>query len=339
MKKQLLLFSLFAINVLVAQVPTYVPTTGLVGYWPFNGNANDESGNGNNGIINGASLTTDRFGNNAKSYLFNGIDNYIEVVSNTQLSVTNSYSISAWFNANLWYNTSTSDRSILSKIQSTGWYGGYEIMIGGNTGDIIHTGNIAGSNFLIGNSGYSTNNWYLCTITFDSNNLKLYMNGILVSTIIRPGSIQSSNQSLFFGRRDGCCQWFSGKIDDIGIWNRALTQEEINGLYNASSANECQTLVINTGILSFNPVTYTNTVTIYPNPANDHITIDCGNLANVAGWNIKITNALGQEVFSGAMNTPEYVVPLNSWGGQGLYFVRIYDAQNNLVNTKKIILQ
>ena len=82
-----------------------------------------------------------------------------------------------------------------------------------------------------------------------------------------------------------------------------------------------------------------NSLTIYPNPANDHITIDCGNLANVAGWSIKIVNAIGQEVFTGAMNTPQYVVPLNSWSGQGLYFVKIYDASNNLVNTKKIILQ
>ena len=46
-----------------AQVPNYVPTDGLVGWWPFNGNANDESGNGNNGKVFGAVLATDRFGN------------------------------------------------------------------------------------------------------------------------------------------------------------------------------------------------------------------------------------------------------------------------------------
>jgi hypothetical protein len=48
---------------------------------------------------------------------------------------------------------------------------------------------------------------------------------------------------------------------------------------------------------------------------------------------------LGQEVFNGAMNTQQYVVPLNTWGGQGVYFVKIYDGSNNLANTKKIILQ
>ena len=45
---------------------------GLVAYYPFNGNANDESGNGNNGTVNGATLTTDRFGNTNKAYSFNG---------------------------------------------------------------------------------------------------------------------------------------------------------------------------------------------------------------------------------------------------------------------------
>ncbi len=51
-------------------MPTYVPTTGLVGWWPFNGNANDESGNGNNGTVNGAILTSDRFGIANKAYSF-----------------------------------------------------------------------------------------------------------------------------------------------------------------------------------------------------------------------------------------------------------------------------
>ena len=103
--------------------------------------------------------------------------------------------------------------------------------------------------------------------------------------------------------------------------------------------NTCQSLIINTGVLSYNPPTYKNTVTIYPNPANDHITIDCGNLTNVSGWNIKISNTLGQEVFSGKMDTQQYTVPLNTWGGKGVYFVKIYDASNTLMNTKKIILQ
>ena len=55
-------------------VPSYVSTNGLVGWWPFNGNANDESGNGNNGTVNGAILATDRFGNANSAFGFNGVN-------------------------------------------------------------------------------------------------------------------------------------------------------------------------------------------------------------------------------------------------------------------------
>ena len=73
-KKAVIMILMSALGVLNAhsQLPSYVPTNGLVGYWPFNGNANDESGNGNNGTVNGATLTADRNGNLNKAYNFGG---------------------------------------------------------------------------------------------------------------------------------------------------------------------------------------------------------------------------------------------------------------------------
>ena len=75
MKKLLYFFLslLFLSQHIVAQVPSYVPTDGLVGYWPLNGNANDESGNGNNGTVYEVILSNDRFGNENSSYFFDGI--------------------------------------------------------------------------------------------------------------------------------------------------------------------------------------------------------------------------------------------------------------------------
>ena len=64
-----LCFNSFAQN-----VPDYVPSDGLVAWWPFNGNANDESGNGNDGEINGATLTEDEYGNTNSAYYFDGND-------------------------------------------------------------------------------------------------------------------------------------------------------------------------------------------------------------------------------------------------------------------------
>lgn len=77
--KKITLVLLMAITtqMLLAQVPSYVPTNGLVGYWPFNGNANDESGNGNNGTVNGTTVVTDKNGNLNSAYSFDGTSNNI----------------------------------------------------------------------------------------------------------------------------------------------------------------------------------------------------------------------------------------------------------------------
>jgi len=80
-----------------AQVPNYIPTNGLVAWWPFNGNANDESLNGNNGTVNGAVLSTDRFGVSEKAYSFSS--DFITVPHQNSLNAF-PISVFAWINGN-----------------------------------------------------------------------------------------------------------------------------------------------------------------------------------------------------------------------------------------------
>jgi len=77
-------------------LPSYIPENGLVGWWPFNGNANDESGNGNHGTVNGATLTSDRFQKINSAYAFDGIDDFIKTMK-TNVSGTGSRTYSIWF--------------------------------------------------------------------------------------------------------------------------------------------------------------------------------------------------------------------------------------------------
>ena len=84
-------------TMLLSQLPAYLPTNGLVGYWPFNGNANDESGNGNHGTVNGATLTADRNGNANSAYSFNGLNNFIDLQSTNGLNSTQGLSMTMWF--------------------------------------------------------------------------------------------------------------------------------------------------------------------------------------------------------------------------------------------------
>ena len=99
MKILLLLILICVSFVTFSQVPNYVPIDDIAGWWPFNGNANDESGNGYNGTVNGATLTTDRFGNANSAYDFDGSGQEIVINDvNTLLDGSDELAISCWIN-------------------------------------------------------------------------------------------------------------------------------------------------------------------------------------------------------------------------------------------------
>jgi hypothetical protein len=340
MKKLLLLLG-FALSLLMnAQVPSYVPTNGLVAYYPFNGNANDASINALNGINGGATLTTDRFGNPISAYSFIG-GTYINILDNSLFN-TSQGTWSAWY--------------CFTAPSGGNGYGliGKGSNFTSNLGILENQNNISSKISWVSNQASSlppsrtmNGNWHNYVLTWDNSTgiIKGYSDGVLLGQATYNTSFNLNNgKNIRIGRSDeSYWQSYNGKADDFGIWNRVLTQSEITNLYNANICYQnitvTDTLIINTGILSYNTVNYNNTVTIYPNPANDQITINCGNIANVVGYQIKITNSLGQVMFNQPMNTQQYVVPINTWTGQGMYFVSIINAQGQTINTKKIILQ
>lgn len=323
----------------MAQVPNYVPTNGLVGWWPFNGNANDESGNGNNGTVNGATLTIDRFGNASKAYNFNGTSSFIQVPSTGQFA-SNSITINGWM-----------------KIQNI-ITGGIQFIVNGNQssaswsilynnlgfGDVINQ-NCSGSSQNNFGQPPSANQWINITYVITPSIISFYKNGTLVASQSNTAfSSSCGNNNLYFGYDIvGTPEYYSGSLDDIGIWDRALTQQEITDLYNGNicyqTVTVTDTLLINMGITGFNPVTYNNTIKIFPNPTNDHITIDYGNFASLNGYQLKIINSLSQQVFQTNITQQTNYLNLTTWGGNGLYFVQIIDPQGNIIDIRKIVLQ
>ncbi len=109
-------FCIFTFEFAQAQLPTYLPTNGLAGWWPFNGNANDESGNGNNGVVNGAALTIDRFGNVGKAFEFDGLDDNVLVQNSSSLMILGDITMSAWVNTK-GYDQIHNYQTIISKRQ------------------------------------------------------------------------------------------------------------------------------------------------------------------------------------------------------------------------------
>lgn len=297
---------------------------GLVGYWPFCGNANDDSGNGNNGTNNGATLTTDRFGNANSAYDFNGTSNYIEVKNNLLDSQT-SYSINVWAKIQ-----SNQVIDLFNDRFGTSCFYKYRILaLDGK----IQFWKYSNSSLekVIGNT-IPLNEWVMFTAVFDNsqNLIKIYTNSIL-NTTASGQNWNSSQNATTIGGLSGCdtngtFNFQSGPIDDIGVWNRTLTDQEITDLYNNN--------------LSTNSFANNETlITMYPNPTNSKINIDCGNLKDLIGNEIRVTNALGQEIYKSTLSKQKEDIPLSSIASSGLYFITIINSQGRLITTKKIILQ
>jgi len=325
---------------------------GLVGYWPFCGNANDQSGNGNNGTVNGASLTTDRFGNTNSAYSFNGVNNYIKCLN---AGPTGNPSITTSF----WLKSSQSTYGHIIGYGNNGVSGNdFRVYINGN--GLCNNGSISFDTYDNDKELSTTFNnvWDFYVVIYDGSIgtnttvAKIYKNGTLLTSVCYSVNISNTNIAsllpITFGRYHGTIQtgYFNGSLDDIGIWNRALTQQEITQLYNQ---NQCMTnitvmdtLIINVGQLSYtNPVTYANNITIYPNPANTQVNISFNNISDLTGGHINIINSLGQQVATTpiTLSGTNTTMPLNTWGGTGLYFVQIVNTQGIVVDVKKIILQ
>ena len=343
MKNKLLLLAMgiaLSAQTVMAQVPSYVPTDGLVGYWPFNGNANDLSGNGNNGTVNGAVLTTDRNGNLNNAYNFE--NSTIEVSHNPSLGFTptSSFSVSFWFNK----TTSSLVYHFMGKRPNEGPSFNWQFAGRTNQTSFGSSLGVGLYNGAISPNGQVNGIWTFLTGIYNNGLWSLYENGQLV---VSNTYIASADNicSLTFGN-SGNFEFYHGKLDDIGIWNRALTQQEITNLYNA---NQCitnitvtDTLIINVGQLSFNnPVTWANNITIAPNPASTQININFNNITDLNGGTLKIINSLGQEAASTPITTSgtQSIMQLATWGGSGMYFVQIINPQGIVVDVKKIILQ
>jgi hypothetical protein len=187
-------------------------------------------------------------------------------------------------------------------------------------------------------------NWYHVLFKHDSlSGGKIYLNANLEGEVSFTGSLCNSLNNLFFGSDNNSGRFFNGSLDDIAIWNRALSQQEITQLYNQgicqTSITVTDTLLIHTSITSYNPVAYQNTLKVWPNPGNQDITLDAGNLSLMQGWKIKISNSLGQEVYPATLiSQQQQVLDMSTWGGNGLYFLHLINPQGHITEVKKIVL-
>ena len=271
------------LNLIVNTPP--VPTNGLLGYWPFNGNANDMSLNGSNGLIHNTTLCGDRFGKQDSAFAFSGLvgNSYIDIGNLNQTSSMGAMTISLWINKSdsnrtegfigKWNTTSSTDNSFLL-------YNGEQTKLNKGRFSLKFSDNSV--SVVSGTTSIPTNQWVNIIGTFDNQTgrIKLFKNGILDNMVIDSSSIGKiikyhTSYSAKIGnwgslKTNGTYD-FKGKIDDIRIYNHALNDQEINNLYHERNYNLDYSFVWSTGAT-------TPTITVSPTQTTTYtVTITSGN--------------------------------------------------------------
>ena len=218
---------------------------GLVGYWPFCGNANDESGNGNNGTVNGATLAEDRFGNAASAYSFDGVANHIDIPF-SDLWRGNEVTVSAWIKKISDFNT---QRLVIG--QSNGrpqLVCNSDYTPGVDNAAFQFKRNSAAFTYVTGNSSILSEEWVNLIGVYTPGSIAIYVDGVLENSIMHndlfddcsqtPLQVGAFNTNGNCGDAIGITQAFFGLIDDITIYNRALSPEEVTQLYAVQSTGD-----------------------------------------------------------------------------------------------------
>jgi WD40 repeat protein len=206
---------------------------GLVAYYPFNGNANDESGNGHHGEVHGATLASDRVSRKNTAYEFDGVSDYISIIHSKYVDFAShdSFSFSLWVKPTRLEN----GNAFISKWQSDGTHG-YLLRLIDNAGGIeFGEGRAPGSKGIVAEKALILSDWQQIGIVHRNGNADLYRNGLLLA---RGPSIFSQNEDYITIGRDLTVtgikeprRLFAGSIDDIRIYNRALSEAEVKALY------------------------------------------------------------------------------------------------------------
>jgi|GEM_PF-1111256 len=207
---------------------------GLIAHYLFDSNSQDTSGHNLHGTVLGATLTTDRFGNPESAYQFDGIDDYIEVAHNGLLSLTESLTISLWLKQPE-ANPARGYR-LVDKITASGVDGYLFDTYDGSTGRKLRF--IGGNQAAYSNTPYSLNEWHHVAVVVSKGGVStFYLDGHPDGSGNVSSSIPINSLTLNIGTSHGSnSEFFKGVLDDIRIYNRALSEAEIKQVYQLPSS-------------------------------------------------------------------------------------------------------
>lgn len=220
--------------------------TGRIAYYPFSGNTNDHVGN-NHGLAQGPLLVSDRFGNNNSAYRFDGVDDYIEIANNSLLnfSAEEDFTISLWVSiAENQYDLRGHNNEILGQWEAHTRSGyPYAIRYWNKAASVSNQNKIftmrydserCGNNPTItATCKISSDEWHHLVMRKKGNRISYFQDGQLMGAVEDNTDYRCNTQNnnpIFVGKRDLNARHFTGKIDDVSFYNRALEEIDIQAL-------------------------------------------------------------------------------------------------------------
>lgn len=220
-----------------ANDPEWFISESLIASYDFSGNVNDKSGNGHNGLASGGSFTKDRFGNGENAYSFNGENDYINLGNSSLFNFTDAMTISLWVKG----NSGEAYGSLIRKGQYS-WS-----MVRENLTDKVHFGADGINVGLTSKSIVFDGSWHYLVGTYNGSTLKLFVDGVLDTSSAAEGTIIANATEVWIGgnSQDQNFGNFGGVIDDIQLYNYAISEENVADFYTADSWLFCKASVVN----------------------------------------------------------------------------------------------
>lgn len=201
------------------------PQIELLAHYPFDGNANDISGNNYNGTVYGATLTTDKNNNPDSAYSFDGINDNIQIPPDAINTLSQGTVVAYIYLNNLGLQHTILDKSQTFQIN----YFQFIVDVNNKLRALINAP-YNNAITLRSNTALFANQWYHVAVTWDGQNCKFYLNGLADGVIPFTLGVPQSTQNTFIGKVDNNTAYMKGKIDDVRIYPQALTQEEIQSI-------------------------------------------------------------------------------------------------------------
>jgi hypothetical protein len=298
--------------------PCDPPPSGLVSWWTAEGNALDQIGGNNGTLVGNVSYGSGEVG---QAFQFNSLNQAVTIPNAPALNPTNGLSMEAWVQMT---GYPTSAGVIVAGKDSYNLQRQYLISLQSGTNGQWNFSPWIGFTYFNGATVVQTNTWYHVAMTYDNTTLRLYVNGNLDGSMALPGPVPTTTDTFLIGGNGQSAWTLMGRVDEVSLYQRALSGSEIQSIYIAGSGGKCFTPM--PPVITSQPTSQTVFV---GQPASFSVSAS-GTPPLSYQWRFNTTNIVG------ATNTT-LILPSAQFTNAGNYTVLVSNVVNSILSSNALL--